>query len=87
MPSHLTRRQLYNLIWSHEMPQFAAHLGISEWEIRQICESHRVPLPKAAFWRDKAAGRPAKQAIFTSTMAEQRRKREDERDALIAEIV
>lgn len=68
MPSHLTRRQLYDLLWSHEMPQVAAHLGISEWEVRQICESHRVPLPKAAFWRDRATGRPVKQAIFTSTM-------------------
>ena len=63
----LTRRQLYDLIWSHEMPKVAAHLGISEWQIRQICENHRVPLPTAAFWRDKAAGRRAKQAIFTST--------------------
>jgi hypothetical protein len=68
MPSHLTRRQLYDLIWSHEMPQVAAHLGTSEWQIRQICENHRVPLPTAAFWRDRAAGRRAKQAIFTSTM-------------------
>lgn len=67
MSSHLTRRQLYDLIWSHEMPQVAAHLGISEWQIRQICEHHRVPLPTAAFWRDKAAGRKAKQSIFTST--------------------
>lgn len=68
MTSSLTRRQLYDLIWLHEMPQVSAHLGISEWQIRQICESHRVPLPTAAFWRDKAAGRRAKQAIFTSTM-------------------
>ncbi|MDU0343034.1 hypothetical protein [Bosea rubneri] len=68
MPSHLTRRQLYDMIWSHEMTQVVAHLGISEWQIRQICESHRVPLPTAAFWRDRAAGRRAKQAIFTSTM-------------------
>lgn len=67
MPSHLTRRQLYDLIWSHEMPQVAAHLGVPEWQIRQICENHRVPLPAAAFWRDRAAGRKAKQAIFTST--------------------
>ncbi|CAD5273118.1 conserved hypothetical protein [Bosea sp. 62] len=68
MTSNLTRRQLYDLIWSHEMPQVAEHLGISEWQIRQICEDHRVPLPKAAFWRDKAAGRRTKQAIFTTTM-------------------
>lgn len=68
MPSHLTRRQLYDLIWSHEMPQVAAHLGISEWQIRQICENHRVPLPTAAFWRDRAAGKRGKQAIFTTTM-------------------
>lgn len=68
MPSRLSRRQLYDLIWSHEMPQVAEHLGISEWQIRQICENHRVPLPTAAFWRDRAAGKKAKQAIFTSTM-------------------
>ncbi len=67
MPSHLTRRQLYDLIWSHEMPQVATHLGITESQIRQICEGHRVPLPTTAFWRDRAAGRKAKQAIFTST--------------------
>ena len=67
MPSHLTRRQLYDLVWSHEMPQVAAHLGVPEWQIRQICENHRVPLPTAAFWRDNVTGWKAKQAIFTST--------------------
>lgn len=46
----------------------AAHLGISAWQIRQICENHRVPFPTAAFWRDRAAGKRARQAIFTSTM-------------------
>ncbi|MBD3846169.1 hypothetical protein IED13_10710 [Bosea sp. SSUT16] len=67
MTFHLTRRQLYDLIWSRALPQVAQHLGISEWQIRQICEGHRVPLPAAAYWRDKAAGKRAKQAIFTST--------------------
>ncbi|CAN7521967.1 hypothetical protein LJR090_004347 [Bosea sp. LjRoot90] len=68
MTSNLTRRQLYDPIWSHELSQVSAHLGISEWQIRQICESHRVPLPTAAFWRDRADGRRTKQAVFMSTM-------------------
>jgi len=68
MPSNLTRRQLYDLVWDHPVPEVASHLGLAESLLRQICEAHRVPVPKAAFWRDKAAGRRAKRAVFTSTL-------------------
>jgi len=40
--THQTRRQLYDLIWPHEMPQVAEHLGISEWQIRQ-CQTAAIP--------------------------------------------
>ncbi|WP_156323418.1 hypothetical protein [Bosea sp. AAP35] len=68
MPSKLTRRQLYDLIWTHELPAAADHLGISEREIQRICVQHRVSAQKAAFWRAKAAGVPVKRTIFTTTM-------------------
>lgn len=68
MPSNLTRRQLYELVWDHPVPEVASHLGLPESLLRQICEAHRVPVPKAAFWRDKAAGGRAKRAVFTSTL-------------------
>jgi hypothetical protein len=67
MPSHLTRREIYNLIWEEPFDGVAAKLGVNEWLLRNLCERHRVPIPTPAYWRAKLAGKKAKLAVFVDT--------------------
>jgi hypothetical protein len=67
MASHLTRQQMYTLVWTSPLSEVASQLGLSEWALKELCDRHRVPIPKPSFWRDKADGKRPKQAIFTTT--------------------
>ncbi|MBN8940645.1 MAG: hypothetical protein J0H01_14195 [Rhizobiales bacterium] len=67
MPEHLTRREMYDLVWSGPLADVASKLGIGEWTLRNLCQQHRVPLPVPSYWRDKEAGKRVKQTIFAAT--------------------
>lgn len=63
MPT-LTRRELYDLVWSTPMTKLAESMGISDVGLSKICDRHRVPAPPRGYWAKKEAGKPVKQAIF-----------------------
>ena len=60
----LTRRELYDLIWSKPLRDIAADLGISDVGLAKVCERHRVPRPEQGYWNKINAGKPAKKSIF-----------------------
>jgi len=64
MPTELTRRELYDLIWARPTVRVAADLGISDVALHKICERHRVPTPGRGYWAKVAAGKPVKKALF-----------------------
>ena len=63
----LTRRAMYDLVWSRPMTKVAEDLGISDVALKKICDRHRVPTPSRGYWAKKAAGRPTKQIPFHNT--------------------
>jgi hypothetical protein len=63
-PVILTRRELYDLIWSKPLRDVAADLGISDVGLSKVCERHRVPRPEQGYWNKVNAGKPAKKSIF-----------------------
>src|SRR5579872_7202394 len=63
----LTRRAVYDLVWSRPMIKVAEGLGISDVALKKICDKHRVPTPSRGYWAKKAAGKPAKQIPFHDT--------------------
>lgn len=63
----LTRRAMYDLVWSRPMIKVAEELGISDVALKKICEKHRVPSPPRGYWAKKEAGRPVKQVSFHHT--------------------
>jgi hypothetical protein len=63
-PVILTRRELYDLVWSKPLRDVAADLGISDVGIAKVCERHRVPRPEQGYWNKMHAGKPAKRSIF-----------------------
>lgn len=64
MPTELTRRELYDLLWSRPTTKVAAELGISDVGLHKICEKHRVPVPGRGYWAKVSAGKPVKQTPF-----------------------
>jgi hypothetical protein len=63
----LTRRAMYDLVWSRPMTKVAEDLGISDVALKKICEKHRVPTPPRGYWAKRDAGKPTKQVQFHST--------------------
>jgi hypothetical protein len=63
----LTRRAMYDLVWSRPMTKVAADFGISDVALKKICDKHRVPTPPRGYWAKRDAGKPTKQIQFHST--------------------
>jgi hypothetical protein len=63
----LTRRAMYDLVWSRPMTKVAEDLGISDVGLKKICDKHRVPTPPRGYWAKRDAGKPTKQIKFHST--------------------
>lgn len=57
----LTRRVMYDLVWSKPMTKVAEEFGISDVALKKICEKHRIPTPPRGYWAKKEAGKPVKQ--------------------------
>ncbi len=66
-PIILSRRELYDLVWSKPMRDVAADLGISDVGLSKVCERHRVPRPELGYWNKIKAGKKVKQTLFVET--------------------
>lgn len=63
----LTRRVLYDLVWSRPITKVAEEFGISDVGLKKVCDKHRIPTPPRGYWARKDAGQPVKQARFHET--------------------
>ncbi|TAJ82896.1 hypothetical protein [Reyranella sp.] len=52
----LTRRALYDLVWSKPMRDAAADVGISDVGLKKRCRSQAVPVPPQGYWNKVHAG-------------------------------
>ena len=46
----LSRKDLYNLVWSKPLTTLAEEFSYSDNGLRKICKKHNIPLPKAGYW-------------------------------------
>jgi hypothetical protein len=46
----LTRRELYELIWSKPLTALSKEYAYSDNGLRKICIKHNIPLPKSGYW-------------------------------------
>ena len=51
----LTRRDLYDLVWSKPATQVAAELGMSDVALAKWCRKMSIPKPGVGYWQKKAA--------------------------------
>ena len=67
-PQELTRRAMYDLVWSRPMKKVAEEFRISDVALKKICDKHRVPTPPRGYWAKKEAGKPVREAHFHETV-------------------
>jgi len=55
-PRTITRRDLYDLVWSKPISTLATEFGISDRGLAKVCGRHRIPVPPRGYWAKVAAG-------------------------------
>ena len=56
----LTRKQLYELVWSKPMTQLSKEFGLSDNGLRKICKKFDIPLPQVGYWSKIQHGKKVK---------------------------
>ena len=57
MAERLSRKQLYDLVWSEPMRTLSARFGISDVGLKKTCAKAEVPTPDRGYWAKKEAGK------------------------------
>lgn len=54
---HLTRLELYELVWSQPATKLAQQLGVSDVWISKVCKKANIPKPPPGYWQALAVGK------------------------------
>lgn len=57
MAQQLSRKQLYDIVWSKPMTQLAKEFGLSDNGLRKICKKYDIPMPKMGHWQKVQYGK------------------------------
>lgn len=60
MATYITRQQLYDLVWTHQLGPLSVALNLHPRQITLACRRYAIPTPLGAYWQKVAAGREAK---------------------------
>jgi hypothetical protein len=63
---HLTREELYGLVWSEPMQRLAKRFNISDVGLAKICKKMNIPRPERGYWQRKERGYAVKQIPLPS---------------------
>lgn len=68
----ITRRELYNLVWTDPVTQLAKQYGFSDVWLAKICRRNNIPRPPRGYWAQRQSGKnvqkqplPQKDAVST----------------------
>lgn len=70
MSLNLTRRELYDLVWSKPMIHLTKEFGVSDVALHKICRKHNIPNPPLGWWAKKAAGKAVEQIPLPKSESE-----------------
>jgi hypothetical protein len=62
MVQRLSRKELYELVWSEPMKDLSGRFGISDVALKKTCERAAIPTPDRGHWAKKEAGKSSFQA-------------------------
>ena len=76
MPTHLTREELFLLVWERPSQEVAQELGISDVALTKRCRKLQVPKPPRGYWAKINAGKQPRKPLLKEFGAqlEQRQK-------------
>jgi hypothetical protein len=64
MAERLSRRKLYDLVWSEPMKNLSARFGISDVALKKTCARAGISTPDRGHWAKKEAGKETIQAVL-----------------------
>jgi hypothetical protein len=64
MAQQLSRKTLYDLVWSEPMKSLSTRFGVSDVALKQACVRAGIPTPYRGYWAEKEAGKETFQAPF-----------------------
>ncbi|MGH0275904.1 hypothetical protein NKZ35_25300 [Sinorhizobium meliloti] len=64
---NLSRRQIYDLVWSKPMNKLATELGLSDQGLAKTCRRHDIPVPPLGYWQKLAHGKVVDRLPLEST--------------------
>jgi hypothetical protein len=67
----ITRKELYDKVWSEPLIKLAKVYHLSDNGLRKICKKHDIPLPIAGHWAKVQNGHKVTQRPFTGNHNEQ----------------
>lgn len=67
MTKELSRKELYDLVWSKPMSTIALEYGLSDRGLAKLCARNSIPVPPRGYWARKDAGQPVQQPVFHPT--------------------
>ena len=62
--SNMTRKQLYELVWSKPMTHIAKEFGMSDVAVRKHCVKHDIPTPSVGYWAKVAHGKSVERPLL-----------------------
>jgi len=64
MAERLTRKALYDLVWSEPMMDLSARFQISNVALKETCARAGIPTPERGYWAKKDAGKDCFRQCF-----------------------
>jgi hypothetical protein len=64
MAERLSRKELYDLVWSKPLRILSSRFGISDVALKKTCARSEIPTPERGYWAKKDAEKPAFQVAF-----------------------
>ncbi|MBR5491949.1 MAG: hypothetical protein IKV77_02320 [Alistipes sp.] len=63
----LTRKQLYDMIWTDGVGKTEKALGLKQIELKTICEKFDIPRPSSGYWTSLKLGKPVQRTELSSS--------------------
>jgi hypothetical protein len=64
MAERLSRKELYDLVWSEPLMTLCSRFGISDVALKKTCARAEIPTPERGYWAKKDAGKPTLQVAL-----------------------
>jgi hypothetical protein len=64
MAERLSRKELYDLVWSEPLKTLCSRFGISDVALKKTCARSEIPTPERGYWARKDAGKPTFQVAL-----------------------